>query len=116
TKIPVDVTIFHLLTHTSGIADDADEELGESYEALFINKPNYSIRDCMDFIPQFAYKEPKFKAGTNVSYNNCAFVLLGLAIEKVTNEKYREYIVRNIFHPCGMDNTSFFSKDESDAP
>ncbi|MCU6340309.1 beta-lactamase family protein, partial [Enterobacter quasiroggenkampii] len=78
TKIPTDVTITHLLTHTSGIADDADEELGEIYEELFISKPNYSIRNCIDFIPQFAYKDPKFKAGTDVSYNNCAFVLLGL--------------------------------------
>lgn len=116
TKIPTDVTITHLLTHTSGIADDADEELGENYEELFISKPNYSIRNCIDFIPQFAFKEPKFKAGTNVSYNNCAFVLLGLAIEKVTNESYRDFVVKNIFRTCGMNNTLFISKDEGDVP
>lgn len=115
TKIPHDVTIAHLLTHTSGIADDADEELGESYEALFIDKPNYSIRNCIDFIPQFAYKEPKFKAGSDVSYNNCAFVLLGLAIEKVTNGSYRDYVEQHIFHACGMKRTAFISKDDSDA-
>lgn len=114
TKIPTDVTITHLLTHTSGIADDADEELGESYEALFIDKPNYSIRNCVDFLPQFAYKNPKFKAGTDVSYNNCAFVLLGLAIEKITNETYRDYVVQNIFLPCDMNHTSFAAKDEGD--
>jgi CubicO group peptidase (beta-lactamase class C family) len=116
TKIPTDVTISHLLTHTSGIADDADEELGESYEELFISKPNYSIRNCVDFIPQFAYKEPKFKAGTNVSYNNCAFVLLGLAIEKVTNESYRDFVTQHIFRTCKMNHTSFFAKDDADVP
>jgi CubicO group peptidase (beta-lactamase class C family) len=115
TKIPEDVTIFHLLTHTSGIADDADEEAGESYADLFINKPNYSIRKCIDFLPQFAYKEPNFKAGTNVRYNNCAYVLLGLAIEKLTGEIYGEYAVKNIFNACGMNNTGFFAKDDSDA-
>ncbi|SYX87098.1 serine hydrolase domain-containing protein [Paenibacillus alvei] len=114
TKIPTDVTITHLLTHTSGIADDADEELGEIYEELFISKPNYSIRNCIDFIPQFAYKDPKFKAGTDVSYNNCAFVLLGLAIEKVTKESYRDFVEQNIFRTCGMNNTSFIAKDEGD--
>ncbi|MUT64641.1 serine hydrolase [Paenibacillus sp. NEAU-GSW1] len=114
TKISADITLAHLLTHTSGIADDADEELGESYEALFVDKPNYSIRNCIDFIPQFAYKEPKFKAGTNVSYNNCAYVLLGLAIEKVTDQAYRDYVVQNIFQPIGMRNTSFAAKDEGD--
>lgn len=116
TKIPTDVTISHLLTHTSGIADDADEELGEIYEDLFISKPNYSIRNCIDFIPQFAYKEPKFKAGTNVSYNNCAFVLLGLAIEAVTHVSYREFVTHNIFRSCGMNSTSFISKDDSNVP
>jgi CubicO group peptidase (beta-lactamase class C family) len=34
TTISPTVTVRHLLTHTSGIADDADEEAGESYEAL----------------------------------------------------------------------------------
>ena len=112
TKIPTDVTIEHLLTHTSGIADDADEEAGEDYAALFVNKPNYSIRNCSDFLPQFAYKEPIFKAGTNVRYNNCAFVLLGLAIEKVTGINYREYVTENIFNRCGMEQTCFQAKDE----
>lgn len=115
TKIPSDVTLRHLLTHTSGIADDADEEEGESYEELFVSKPNYSIRNCADFIPQFAYKEPKFKAGTNVSYNNCAYVLLGLAMEKITGGNYRDYVTQNIFLPCGMKNTSFAAKDDSEA-
>ena len=115
TKIPSDVTIFHLLTHTSGIADDCEEEAGEKYEDLFISKPNYSIRNCIDFIPQFAYKEPNFKAGTDVRYNNCAFVLLGLAIEKITCKSYREYVTKNVFNACGMNNTGFLAKDESDA-
>lgn len=115
TKIPDDVTISHLLTHTSGIADDADEEAGENYEDLFINKPNYSIRSCKDFIPQFAYKEPIFKAGTDVRYNNCAFVLLGLVIEGICGQRYSEYVDKNIFDTCGMNNTGFYSKDQSDS-
>ncbi|WP_240968267.1 serine hydrolase domain-containing protein [Paenibacillus aquistagni] len=116
TCIPTDVTIAHLLTHTSGIADDADEEEGESYEDLFIQKPNYSIRHCVDFLPQFAYKEPKFKAGTSVSYNNCAFVLLGLAIEQVAQVDYRSYVQQHVFLPAGMNSTAFCAKDEGDAP
>lgn len=116
TEIPQDVTLSQLLTHTSGIADDADEELGESYVALFLHKPNYSIRNCEDFIPQFAYKKPKFKAGTAISYNNCAFVLLGLAIEKATGKSYRDYVTNHVFRRCGMDHTSFAAKDDGDAP
>lgn len=112
TTIPTDVTIYHLLTHTSGIADDADEEAGEIYSDLFINKPNYSIRETSDFLPQFAYKQPLFEAGTNVRYNNCAFVLLGLAIEKVTGQGYRNFVTDDIFRPLGMLHTKFYAMDE----
>lgn len=115
TKISKDVTIFHLLTHTSGIADDADEEAGENYEDLFINKPNYSIRNCTDFIPQFAFKEPNFKPGMAVRYNNCAYVLLGLVIEKLTGNSYKDYITENLFKKCGMSRSKFYAKDEADA-
>ena len=112
TKIPADVKIKHLLSHTSGIADDADEEAGEDYSALFIDSPNYAIRECKDFLKNFAYKEPNFKAGTAVRYNNCAFNLLGLAIEKLTGTSYRDYVTRHIFEACGMKNTKFCAMDE----
>lgn len=113
TKIPIDVELHHLLTHTSGIADDADEEKGEDYAALFQNSPNYAIRDNIDFWSNFVYKEPNFKAGSNVRYNNCAFILLGLAIEKLTGQSYRRFIVDNIFKPFGMNNTLFSAKDDT---
>lgn len=112
TAIPTDVSISHLLTHTSGIADDADEEAGENYSDLFISKPNYSIRNTQDFLPQFVYKQPVFKAGTDVRYNNCAFILLGLVMEKITGQDYRSFITNNIFKPCGMLNTKFCAMDE----
>ena len=112
TKIPGDVRIGHLLNHTSGIADDADEESGESYAALFRDTPNYSFRECGDFLRNFAYKDPLFPAGTKCRYNNCAFILLGLAIEKLTGLSYRAYVEKNIFEPCGMADSGFFAMDE----
>lgn len=112
TSIPKDVTIEQLLTHTSGIADDADEESGEDYSALFADMPNYSIRNCIDFLPNFAYKTPYFKAGTNVRYNNCAFILLGLAIEKVSGMDYRSFVTEHIFKKAGMSESYFGAKDE----
>jgi CubicO group peptidase (beta-lactamase class C family) len=112
TMIPEDVQIEHLLTHTSGIADDADEEAGEDYAALFVDKPNYAIRSCADFLPNFAYKAPMFQAGTNVRYNNCAFVLLGLVIEKITGTGYRDYVTERIFKAAGMERTYFGAMDE----
>lgn len=111
TEIPEDVSIEHLLTHTSGIADDEDEEAGIKYEDLFIDKPNYSIRNTVDFLPQFAYKKPLFKAGTKAEYNNCAFILLGLAIEKYSGIDYRSFVLERIIKPLGLENTAFCAHD-----
>ncbi len=114
TKIPNDVTIHQLLSHTSGIADDADEEAGEKYEDLFITKPNYSIRNCIDFLPQFAYKDPIFPAGSNVRYNNCAYILLGLVIENITKHNYRDYVRENIIEIIQLSQTGFPAKDDAE--
>ena len=92
TTIGTDVTLLHLLTHTSGIADDADEEAGENYSDLFVDKPNYSIIDTADFLPQFVHKEPLAPAGVECRYCNVGYVLAGLAIERVTGVSYRQYV------------------------
>ena len=41
TSISREVNVFQLLTHTSGIGDDAEEEDGELYEDLWKTRPNY---------------------------------------------------------------------------
>lgn len=111
TAISDDVAIFHLLTHTSGIADDADEEAGEDYELLFVDKPNYSVRETGDFLPQFAFKPSLFAPGEDARYNNCAFVLLGLVIEKATGVDYRTYVQQQVFARAGMTDSEFCAMD-----
>ena len=107
TKISKEVNVFHLLTHTSGIADDCEEEDGEVYEDLWKTKPNYSIRNTEDFLPQFVHKEPNFPPGQGCRYCNCSFVLLGLMIEKATGMSYRDYIRKHIFEKAGMKHSDF---------
>jgi len=107
TKISKDVNVFHLLTHTSGIGDDCEEEDGEVYEDLWKMKPNYSIRDTEDFLPQFIHNEPNFPPGQGCRYCNCSFVLLGLMIEKATGMSYRDYVRKHIFEKAGMIHSDF---------
>ena len=114
TRIPEDVRLVHLLTHTSGIADDADEEGGEDYSALFVETPNYSFRENRDFLKNFVYKEPNFRAGEQIRYNNCGFILLGLVIEKLTGKEYRTFITEEIFRPFGMKDSFFAAKEDTD--
>jgi CubicO group peptidase (beta-lactamase class C family) len=112
TKISKDVNIFHLLTHTSGIGDDCEEEDGEVYEDLWKTKPNYSVRNTEDFLPQFIHKEPNFAPGQGCRYCNCSFILLGLMIEKATGMSYRDYVRKHIFEKANMSDSDFLAMDQ----
>lgn len=111
TTIAPTVTVSHLLTHTSGIADDADEEAGEDYADLWKTKPNYAVNETADFLPQFANKPPNFPPGQGCRYCNCGYVLLGLLIEKASGLSFRDYVRQHIFVPAGMLHSDFFHMD-----
>jgi CubicO group peptidase (beta-lactamase class C family) len=111
TGISSEVTPYHLLTHTSGIADDADEEAGERYEDLFLERPNYSVTETADYLPQFVGKPPNFAPGEGCRYCNVGYVLLGLMIERATGTTYREYVTEHVFARAGMNRSGFFRMD-----
>jgi CubicO group peptidase (beta-lactamase class C family) len=113
TTISPAVTLRHLLTHTSGIADDADEEAGEDYAALWVDRPCYSVVETRDFLPQFAHKPPVFAPGTGCRYCNVGYVLAGLAVEAVTGSGFREHVGRAVFARAGMAASGFFDRREA---
>jgi CubicO group peptidase (beta-lactamase class C family) len=111
TGISPAVTPYHLLTHTSGIADDADEEAGERYEDLFLDRPNYSVIETADYLPQFVGKPANFAPGEGCRYCNVGYVLLGLMIERATGSTYRTYVAEHVFASAGMNRSGFFRMD-----
>jgi CubicO group peptidase (beta-lactamase class C family) len=111
TAISHDVNVYHLLTHTSGVADDAEEENGEDYADVWKTRSNYAVIETVDFLPQFAYKPANFPPGQGCRYCNCSYVLLGLLIEKVSGLSYRDYVRQNVFAPAGMIHSDFFRMD-----
>jgi len=113
TTISPDITLLHLLTHTSGIADDADEEAGENYSDLFIDKPNYSIMETKDFLPQFAHKEPLAAPGVQCRYCNVGYILAGLALERVTGVPYRQYVFDEVMTKAGMFDSGFYDRRDA---
>jgi len=102
TAIARDVNVFHLLTHSSGIGDDCEEEDGEVYEDLWKTKSNYSVTTTKDFLPQFIHKPANFAPGRGCRYFNCSYVLLGLMIERVSGQSFRDYGRKNIFGKDGI--------------
>ncbi|MBC7591048.1 MAG: beta-lactamase family protein [Salinibacterium sp.] len=113
TEIGTDVTLLHLLTHTSGIADDADEEEGEDYADLWRETPNYSVVETRDFLPLFVNKPPLSAPGVDCIYNNAGYVLAGLALERVTGVPFRQYVFDEIFSKAGMNDSGFYDRRDA---
>lgn len=114
TKIPAEVTIHDLLTHTSGIADYFDEmnSEDEDWEKLWEEKPIYTMRSLLDYFSMFAYNEPVNKIGELFKYNGAGYILLGMIIEKASGMRYFDYVRKNVFAKAGMEKTDFISLEE----
>lgn len=94
-----EITIYHLLTHTSGIPNYTQND-GFWIRAKIPIDPD-------TLISQFKYDSLKFSPGENWQYSNSGYFLLGCIIEKVSGKTYEEYLKDNFFVPLGMKNTGY---------
>jgi CubicO group peptidase (beta-lactamase class C family) len=113
TRIPIEVNLLHLLTHTSGLADDADEEDGDDYAAFWAALPVQTFLETKDFLPLFVDKEPLADPGDEVAFINVGYILAGMALEQVTGVPYRQYVFDEVFTPAGMTDSGFYDRREA---
>ncbi|GAA0315309.1 serine hydrolase [Bacillus carboniphilus] len=107
-----DITLHHLLTHTSGIPDYFDEATMDDFADLWKATPMYSLTTLHSFLSLFQNREMMFKPGDKFHYNNAAFIILGLVVEQQSGMNFTQYIEENIFKPCGMVDSGYFSLDQ----
>ena len=91
------VTIHHLLTHTSGIPELLSFPDFQQTMAL----PSPVART----VERFKTKPLEFKPGEKFKYSNSGYVLLGYIIERVTGQTYEAFLKENIFEPLKMFDT-----------
>lgn len=106
------ITVQHLLTHTSGIPDYFDEGVMDDYEALWLQRPMYTIRTPADFLPLFQDQPMQTAPGSTFAYNNAGFIVLGLLIEQYTGTSFTDYITKHIFEVCGMHDSGYFAANQ----
>jgi len=113
TRISDDITIYDLLTHTSGMADYYDEDGSEEgeWERMWAEKPIYTVRELKDYFDLFAFKESVSKLGEKFNYNGAGYILLGMVIEKASKQSYFDYVRENIFTKINMKDTDFLALD-----
>ena len=95
------ITIFHLLTHTSGIPN-------------FTNLPDYKTLKLEDTpvaktVATVRDKPLEFVPGERMSYSNSGYLVLGYVIERVTGAGYGTFVTDNIFTPLGMKDSGYDS-------
>ncbi len=103
-----EITIRHLLTHTSGIPDYFDEEKISDFDSFFLSIPWYAMRGPRDFLAVFPDEPMKFAPGERFAYSNGGYILLGVVIEELTGMRYQEFVQQAIFSPLGMHQSGFF--------
>ena len=113
-----DVTVHHLLTHSSGIADYAEEDEGslgyvDEYGELWDERPSYSMLRPADFLPLFGDRPPYRPPGQRWQYSNAGYVVLGLVIEEVSGQQYADFVQERVFDRAGMSSSGFFRLDEA---
>lgn len=113
-QINKEVTVLHLLTHTSGIGDYLDEEAPNSSEAEqeLCNKYPVYLWERLEYYLQMITPLPqKFEPGTRFGYSNAGFVMLGLVIEAVSGTTYQQFVANEIILPLQLKHTNFYRMD-----
>jgi CubicO group peptidase (beta-lactamase class C family) len=105
------VTLHHLLSHTSGVGDYADEYDGPPYETIWETVPSGTIRGSRDMVPLMRDLPRTGDPGEAARYNNGAYVLAGLALEEVTGRSFPELVRDEVFAPLSMTASGFWALD-----
>jgi CubicO group peptidase (beta-lactamase class C family) len=95
------ITIFHLLTHSSGIPN-------------FTAFPDYAASELVPTTPEktiarFKDKPLDFVPGERMSYSNSGYIVLGHLVEKLAGVPYAKFVQDNLFTPIGMKDSGYDS-------
>jgi CubicO group peptidase (beta-lactamase class C family) len=92
------ITVRHLLTHTSGMGDYPDD---------FDLRRDYTEDEMVQRIKAIPLA---FQPGEKWSYSNLAYVTLGVLIHKVSGKFYGDFLQERVFKPLGMSTARVISE------
>jgi len=109
------ITVRNLLNHTSGLPDYEDlMAAAEKRAGAPIWTSTHQIQDAevLDLLKQEA--AGKFAPGTQWSYSNSGYVVLGLVVAKISGKPFREFLRERIFMPLQMSQTVAYQKGQNE--
>jgi CubicO group peptidase (beta-lactamase class C family) len=98
------ITLHHLLSHTSGIHS-------------LTNWAGFSMFSRLPLTTKELYERIRdwplrFAVGEQYEYSNSGFIILGLVIEKVSGQTYREFLQDSLLKPALMANSGLDVSEE----
>ena len=93
-----DITVRHMLTHTSGMAD---------YPPDFDMRRDYTENDLFQRLKTIPLA---FQPGEKWTYSNIAYVMLGILIHKVSGKFYGDFLQERVFKRLGMSTARIISE------
>lgn len=98
-----EVTLHHLLTHTSGVHSYTSQPNFIKYVTLPIAE-----KSLVDSIKTYTFD---FNPGDRYSYSNSGYFLLGYIVEKISGKSLAEYLNDTFFKPLGMNSTGIYDSN-----
>ena len=89
------ITIRHLLTHTSGLPDMLPQN----------TQLRAASATTQDFVNATAEVMPDFVAGTDCRYSSMGFAVLAAIIESITQSTCADHLLSNVLQPAEMNST-----------
>jgi CubicO group peptidase (beta-lactamase class C family) len=102
------ITIRHLLNHTSGLADYTDDKYVRPGGLI----PLHAELTDEEIFRRFTTLPFDFKPGEKWKYSNTGYAILGFLIHKVSGQSYGEFLDARVFKPLGMSATRVISESE----
>ena len=100
------VTIRHLLTHTSGMPDDFETATW----VCPVWEKEKRIPPCSEilcFIRESG-EEASHAPGETFRYTDIGYCLLANLVEKLSGEKFEDFLKKNVFEPAGMNDSAIY--------
>ena len=108
-----DITVRHLLTHTSGLPHQPDEITGDDIVAQTRVRNHY---DIPEMFRSFRSLKLSRAPGTKYQYSSFAFAVLTAVIETVDKKSFAESLRQRILAPLRMTKTGLHFKRDLLAP
>ena len=107
-----DVTIEHLLGHTSGVGDYIDEDVLDDIDAHLFELSPHMLQSPTDYLPLLVGRPQQSPPGERFKYNNSGFAMLAIAAEAATGRSFYDLMHDLVLEPAGMTDTAFLRSDD----